>query len=258
MRSAVGVFLLLPVIAAALVAPAAAADPVPTLVARPPFAGPVRGVPQSARAQLELVSSRYADPAIITPRPEPPAWAPRRYRGSELVLAVSQPGRTLLAYGDNGGPTRYLVAKGPAHGTRYVLDISALGRATSTWPLELRWAREVGGVLYVANAHRTYASTTSNRNGYLTALDPETGRVLWQSPSLVANADGFAVVGDVIVTGYGFTAEPDYLYALDRRTGRALDRLPLPTGPERITANDTRLNIRTYDHRVVARLRLVS
>ncbi len=119
---------------------------------------------------------------------------------------MSQPGRTFLAYGDNGGPTRYLVAKGPAHGTRYVLDISALGRATSTWPLELRWAREVGGVLYVANAHRTYASTTGNRNGYLTALDPETGRVLWQSPSLVANADGFAVVGDVIVTGYGFTA----------------------------------------------------
>ena len=50
-------------------------------------------------------------------------------------------------------------------------------------------------------------------------LDPETGRVLWQSPSLVANADGFAVVGDVIVTGYGFTAEPDYLYALDRQNG---------------------------------------
>ena len=94
-------------------------------------------------------------------------------------------------------------------------------------------------MLYVANAHRTYASTTGNRNGYLTALDPKTGRVLWQSPSLVANADGFAVVGDVIVTGYGFTAEPDYLYALDRSTGRVLDRLPLPTGPERITAKDT-------------------
>ncbi len=171
---------------------------------------------------------------------------------------MSQPGRTFLAYAENGGPTRYLVAKGPARATRYALDISGLGRATSTWPLELRWAREVGGVLYVANAHRTYASSTGNRNGYLTAIDAKTGRVLWQSPSLVANADGFAVVDDVIVTGYGFTAEPDFLYALDRRTGRVLDRLPLPTGPERITASGTSLKVRTYDHRVVARLRLVS
>ena len=63
--------------------------------------------------------------------------------------------------------------------------------------------------------------------------------MLWQSPSLVANADGFAVVGDVIVTGYGFTAEPDYLYALDRQHRPVLDRLSLPTGPERITSKGT-------------------
>ena len=212
-------------------------------------------MPPHGRVQLELVSSRYVDPGLVPPSPKPPGWAPRAYRGSDLVLAVNQPGRTFLAYGEHGGPTRYLVAKGPARGTRYTLDITSLGRVTNAWPLELRWAREVGGVLYVANAHRTYGSTTRNRNGYLTALDPRTGRVLWQSRSLVANADSFAVVGDVIVTGYGFTAEPDYLYVLDRGTGRVLARLSLPTGPETITADGTTLSVRTYDHRVVAQLR---
>jgi hypothetical protein len=245
-------------LAAVLVAAANAAEDAPTVVPRPPFAAPAATVPAHGRVQLELVSSRYVDPGVIAPSPKSPAWAPRAYRGSDLVLAVSQPGRTLLAYGDHGGPTRYLIAKGPARRTLYALDITRLGSVTSAWPLELRWAREVGGVLYVANAHRTYASTTRNRNGYLTALDPSTGRLLWQSPALVANADSFAVVGDVIVTGYGFTAEPDYLYAVDRSTGRPLARMSLPTGPERISAVGTRLSVRTYDHRVVAQLRPVS
>jgi hypothetical protein len=242
-------------LAAAVAVAAAAAEPGPVLVERPGFAGPVGAVPDDGRVRLELVSSRYVDPGIISPRPAAPAWAPRTYRGEELVLTARQPGRTFLAYGDAGGPTRYVVAKGPARGTRYVLDVTNLGRMSPTWPLELRWAREVGGVLYLANAHRTYASTTGNRNGYLTAVDPATGRVRWQSRALVANADSFAVVGDVIVTGYGFTAEPDYLYALDRRTGRPLARLALPTGPELISAAGGTLRVRTYDHRIVARLR---
>ena len=243
------------VLVVAVAGAAAAPAPQPTVVPRPPFAGPVQTVPTTGRVQLELVSSHYVDPAIASAWPEPPAWAARSYRGSELVLAVRQPGRTFLAYGESGGPTRYLVAKGPRRGTRYALEITNLGRASNTWPLELRWAREVGGILYVANAHRTYASTTRNRNGYLTAIDLRTNRILWQSPSLVANADGFAIVGDVIVSGYGFTAEQDYLYALDRGTGRVLARLQLPTGPERITSKGTTLTVRTYDHRVVARIR---
>jgi hypothetical protein len=71
----------------------------------------------------------------------------------------------------------------------------------------------------------------------------------------VANADRFVVVGDVLVTGYGFTAEPDYLYALDRRTGRPLARLRVPSAPERITARGATLHVRTYDSRLVVRLR---
>lgn len=36
----------------------------------------------------------------------------------------------------------------------------------------------------------------------------------------------FLVKGDVIFCGYGFTAEDDYLYQLDKNTGEVIDRLP--------------------------------
>lgn len=62
------------------------------------------------------------------------------------------------------------------------------------------------------------------------------------------------MTGNLIVAGYGFTSEPDFLYLLDRRTGRVLDRLAVPTAPEIIKLGGGRLYIRTYDHDVVARI----
>jgi hypothetical protein len=51
----------------------------------------------------------------------------------------------------------------------------------------------------------------------------------------VANANTFLVAGRYLVTGYGFTGERDYLYLLDRATGKLVDRLVLPNAPEKIT-----------------------
>jgi hypothetical protein len=62
------------------------------------------------------------------------------------------------------------------------------------------------------------------------------------------------VTGDLIVAGYGFTAEPDFLYLLDRRSGRILDRLPVASSPEIIKLRGDRLEVRTYDCKVVARI----
>ncbi len=64
----------------------------------------------------------------------------------------------------------------------------------------------------------------------------------------------FVVSGDLIVSGYGFTAEPDFLYLLDRRTGKVLDRLAVPSAPEVIRLRGERLFVRTYDRDVVARI----
>ena len=109
-------------------------------------------------------------------------------------------------------------------------------------------------MVYVSNTHLTYATATNGRNAYITAIDPEQGKTLWRSPALVANARTFVVTGDLIVAGYGFTAEPDFLYLLDRRSGRVLDRLEVPSAPEVIKLRGDRLLVRTYDRQVVARI----
>jgi hypothetical protein len=57
------------------------------------------------------------------------------------------------------------------------------------------------------------------------------------------------------VAGYGFTAEPDFLYLLDRRTGRVRDRLLVPSAPETIKLQGGLVHVRTYDRQVVAQIR---
>ena len=70
----------------------------------------------------------------------------------------------------------------------------------------------------------------------------------------MANAARLVVFGDLIVSGYGFTAEPDYLSLLDRQDGRVLDRLNVPSAPEVVRLHGNRLVVRTYDHDVVAQV----
>jgi outer membrane protein assembly factor BamB len=116
-------------------------------------------------------------------------------------------------------------------------------------------AREAGGVVYVETAHQTYAESSGGRNGYIAAIDIRRGRTLWRSPALVANARTFVLAGRALVTGYGFTREDDYLYLIDRSTGKVRDRLPVPSAPETITRRGNRLFVRTYDRDIVAVLR---
>ena len=113
------------------------------------------------------------------------------------------------------------------------------------------------GVSPIATAHSTFASASGGRTAYITALALPSGKLLWRSPALVANAGSFAIAGSgtkrVVVAGYGFTREPDYLTVLDAGTPRG--RIALRSAPERIVfARDGRLHVRTYDTDVVATL----
>ena len=58
----------------------------------------------------------------------------------------------------------------------------------------------------------------------------------------------FLVKGDVIFCGYGFTAEDDYLYQLDKNTGEVIDRLPLKKMPDLMAEKDGRLYVHTYSY----------
>jgi hypothetical protein len=229
----------------------AASAPDPAVLPKAGFPPPATDVtPRGAR--LELVSSRSRSPVAPTQQPPArPAFVPRSFRGADLDRTILQGLKVFAVYGG-----RYLLAGNlRTQDLPFAFDLVNLGRPPGGgWYEDVTFAREAGGVVYVTNTHLTYATATRGRNAYVTAIDPERPRVLWRSRALVANARTFVVTGDLIVSGYGFTAEPDFLYLLDRRTGRVLDRLPVPSAPEVIKLRGDVLHVRTYDRDVVARI----
>jgi hypothetical protein len=226
-----------------------------TTLPKPPFPGPVTSAPDAKR--LVVVSSRRISPGLGTGAPSCELTnIPDSVRGLPLQRTICPGGPPFAFYGRDGASSRILSSP------KYELDFKKY-----VWPPrnrpgekefvyeELVWAREANGVLYVQNAHLTYARSSYGQNAYITAVDAQTKRRLWRSRALVANAQTFAVTPDYLLTGYGFTAEPDWLYLLERRTGRVLERLSLPSAPEKITRSGKRFLVRTYDHVLTVELR---
>ena len=101
-------------------------------------------------------------------------------------------------------------------------------------------------VLYVETGHWTYAASAP-KTAYITAIDLTDYHVIWKSQPLVCNSRDFTIVGDVIFCGYGFTAEDDYLYQLDKKTGIVLAKEPLKSAPDHIIYHNDMLYVRTYN-----------
>lgn len=120
---------------------------------------------------------------------------------------------------------------------------------------QIRWADVVDGVLYVSNAHRTYAESSGGLNGFITAIDPVSLEVLWRSEPLVSNSENFVVVGDAIISGYGFTDEDDYICVLNRHTGATVERIPVETAPEFLHVSGDRLYVRCHGADLVYSIR---
>ncbi len=211
---------------------------------------------------LDLAEDRVPGPlgTDVPLHPLPPG-TPTSFRGRRLIRAIRQPSRLFLVYGRDFSAGRYLVAR-TAGTPVYGFDFVNYAYAPRPVPGEKQfayqaptWAAEIGGALLVSHSHDTYSRSSRGQNGYVTAIDLRTGKLRWRSKPLVANSESFAVVKDAIVTGYGFTKEPDFLYVLDRRTGAVLQRLPLPSSPGYVIAKSDRVYVRTYDHDLVFRIR---
>jgi GNAT superfamily N-acetyltransferase len=211
----------------------AAGEPV-TVLPKPHFNAPA-GAPTHERVTFRVVSSTPFDPGRLTPSPKP---------------------HGLRIEGPDAATTHLVIARG-----RYAFDFGKYAWPPHIAPGEREfvyeqvvWAKEAGGVLYVETAHSTYARSSSGLNAYLNAIDVKRKTLLWRSPALVANARNFVVLDGVIVSGYGFTAEPDYLYAVDRAHGRVVGRILLPTAADRIARHGNTLTVDTYDHRLTIRV----
>ncbi|MBI3200343.1 MAG: hypothetical protein HYZ29_02300 [Myxococcales bacterium] len=97
--------------------------------------------------------------------------------------------------------------------------------------LELQDARFAGDVVYFNEACQSYSSGAGGKCSSLVALDPYARKVLWRSPALTSN-NRFKVYDKYIVTGYGFTAEPDFLFVIRRSDGKVMQKVGVPSAHE--------------------------
>lgn len=200
-----------------------------------------------------------------------PLQIPLAYGTAALTRAIGSAPYTIAVYGDR----IVAVFDRPSHVAR-LFDLgtfvhppanrvgsAVVGKATLTTPdrsgtgkltvetnsitNDLRFALARDGVLYVQHSNNGYAKESKGETAYVSAIDLESASLLWQSAPLVANGQSFVIVGGAVVSGYGFTAEPDFVYVLDRATGMTKQKLPVSTSPEVIVRKDSALLVRGYD-----------
>jgi hypothetical protein len=94
--------------------------------------------------------------------------------------------------------------------------------------LEIQDMRYADGVLYFNEACQSYSRDAQGKCSSLVAVEPLTKTLLWRTRPLVSNAT-FLVAGRYLITGYGFTAEPDALFLVRRSDGKIINSTPIPT-----------------------------
>ena len=144
--------------------------------------------------------------------------------GATSVKAYMQISRAALGTAIRGADHSIAIYSAGAVRGRSVVVRDAFGESLgavdlSAWPpdQELHWAAVEDGVLFLCTYHMTYASSTAGNNAFLTAVALGTGELLWQSEPLVCNTWNFLLRDGWIISGYGFTAEPDHLFVLDAK-----------------------------------------
>jgi hypothetical protein len=180
----------------------------------------------------------------------------------KLLRAIPADDYLALVYADEQGEGRYLFlwsmkSRRYAYGFDFGSYMHAPGDSEvdkQVLTQAIDWAIVRDSVLYVSHSHKTFAGSSRGMNAYITAIDLNTRRLLWRSDPLVSNAANFIVVGNTIISGYGFSAEPDYLYLLDTSNGRQIERVALRTGPQYIISKDDQLFVRTYNRNYVFRV----
>lgn len=101
------------------------------------------------------------------------------------------------------------------------------------------------GIFYGASVTNGYAQPDTC---FMFAYDLEDNKLLWRSADQTYNSMNFIVKDNVIICGYGFTSEDDYLYQLDLHTGEILSSLKLKKQPDLLVYQDHMLYVHTYSY----------
>lgn len=205
------------------------------------------------RHNLRLPEYEVPNPMRGNPGNLPPGIPPT-YGNELLIQAIAHPDHTILVYGPNYATGNHLAVLDASGRMLAFLDFSAYRLAPDNLQSDLQfvdqgvqWAELKDGTLFVSHGHRTYARSSKGMNAYITAIELASAELRWRSEPLVAGAANFVIDGGFILTGYGFTAEPDHVVVLARATGKTVSKTRVDSAPEYLFVQNRRLLMRTYD-----------
>lgn len=186
--------------------------------------------------------------------PEVPAYVPIALGTQELMILDEVPEGHLAFYRDpydvgscsaaNGSVCAYTVSLWAKDGTRrWSFPLNPLfSRADQ---IEVQDVRYAGGTLYVNEACQSYAKDAGGKCSSLLAIDPVAVKVTWRSPFKTSN-NRFLVLDRYILTGYGFTAEPDFLFLIRRDTGAVAAKRPISSAHEGMALEADGVTVRVW------------
>jgi len=83
-----------------------------------------------------------------------------------------------------------------------------------------------GSAVWLSIGFNGYAREFPKGGNRIVAADLCQGRVIWQSQGAMSNG-GLLLLGDYLVAPYGFTSERRYVFVLDARSGKLIQKLPV-------------------------------
>ena len=183
--------------------------------------------------------------------PNVPAWIPLEVGTSELdLLDPRVEGGWIATYRE-----RFDACSSRKNCAAVVKLFDAYGKETDSIALapfysrpdhlEVQDLRIADNVLYFNEACQTYSRDAGGRCSSLVALDLATKKVLWRTRSLVSNNE-LRVVGQYVVTAYGFTGEPASISVIRRKDGALMDRHTLPGTNFEMTTKGAILSVEVY------------
>ena len=116
---------------------------------------------------------------------------------------------------------------------------------TDKWYINGNNACLLDDIFYGISVTNGYAQPDSC---FMFAYDLENNKLLWRSGDQTCNTMNFIVKKDVIICGYGFTSEKDYLYQLNLHTGEVIASLELKKQPDLLVLQDNMLYVHTYSY----------
>lgn len=190
---------------------------------------------------LSLRFRRYVPPNL-------PSFVPLKYNNLPLFIADETPEGWLAFYkGDCGGlgdVCQYEAALFDLDGEQaWSLGLNQFLQQRRF--VEIQDIRLHEGKLYFNEACATYSDEVDGACSYLVRVNPEREALEWRTPPLTSN-NIFIFHGPYVISGYGFTAEPDALYLIDQESGSILTEADLDSAHEYLEVKNDILHVVTY------------